>query len=961
MRKLLFVGALTLGAVSCAPDIKQDPAPDVVVAQFDPAASPAVVPTPNDLAINQATGLVSAPIDPKAPAAEQEFTKDYLNTLNGFPTTAAASTKIVGLDASTVNPPAKPPSVMFIDLLAGTPIATPPVTPTIAYDGTAGQLTIAPPATGWPKGGKYLVALIGGENGLKGQGGKKVVGSSVWSLATLQSPLVTCQDLSAPDCAATTDLIPVESHDPAEQIKERNAAALQLEQLRRAYSPLLDALVAKGVKREDIVLLWTFTIMNQPEVTFDPSKSIVPFPNNLLLDPTGKHLNLPIPPNASDSQKALLGGLNTLDGFSTTAPIVSENSETLGPIEQGSKLDQNGFAQAARFFKIDPATGGTAPNVKACLVPGSADAACPQVAATSTQQIQFVPQRPLDEKSTYAAVLTTDLKDEKGRFVAPSAAFALLRLSNPLAVGGKSQVSVVPDAIAAQLEPARAAFKPVFDALAKGGIPRSKIALGWAFRTQSTVAVQKQLYALPSTAYAATLPSQPMHLLDITPKVISDLTAAGLPHDKIGKVYQGLVVLPVLLTGTSGTLDPEHPKPQFASFLLVQPNTTAPATGYPVTIFSHGLKSARTTVFPLVNSLAAGGHATIAIDTVFHGERSTCAGITAASGIEGGITTPDAACNTGGSCDVIATSPTYGRCIATDPATRKACNPTSPLPTDGGGDLYCASQGQGRCLSTDTTDATKGICEGSTFKLNAYGVPAISGWNLLNLTNLFATRDNFRQHTVDHAQLERVLTSTATGNLNDQLAAQGAAKLDGAKIDYVGQSLGGILGPLYTAASPKVGRAVYNVPAGNLAGILLTSKAFADAATAFKLALKAQGIEEGTPAFDQFIVLAMTILDPADPINYIYSVENGAGIPAGRKAFIQYIEGDLVAPNNLTEALFTASTKSSGEEVLHYKFETTLAEDDRHAFLLNFKDGGTVTGKAQSQVVEFLNTGNVTP
>ncbi|HVG62136.1 MAG TPA: hypothetical protein VNA24_26465, partial [Hyalangium sp.] len=279
MKKLLLVGVLTLSGASCAPEIAQDDPPEYVLADFNPAASPAVVPTPNDLAIDSATGLVNAPIDTSAPAAQQEFTKDYLNTLNGFPTSVTASTKIPGLDKTSVTAT----SVRFIDLLQGTPIATPPVTPTIAYQDDTGLLIIAPPATGWPKGGRYAVALVGGDNGLKGTNGQKVVGSSVWSLASLEKPLVTCEDLTAPDCQASTDLIPSTKEDPVERMADQTATALRLEQLRRAYKPLLDAVASQGVKREDIVLLWTFRIMNMPEATFDPAGSIVPFPNDLLL------------------------------------------------------------------------------------------------------------------------------------------------------------------------------------------------------------------------------------------------------------------------------------------------------------------------------------------------------------------------------------------------------------------------------------------------------------------------------------------------------------------------------------------------------------------------------------------------------------------------------------------------------------------------------------------------------
>ncbi|HYI01716.1 hypothetical protein [Hyalangium sp.] len=952
MKKLLLVGALTLGAASCAPDIAQDPAPDYVLADFNPAVSPAVVPTPNDLAINPATGLVNAPIDPNAPAAQQEFTKDYLNTLNGFPTSVTASTKIVDLDKSTVSTS----SVRFIDLLQGTPIATPTVTPTIAYDEDTDQLVIAPPATGWPKGGRYAVALIGGDSGLKGVGGKKVVGSSVWALATLEKPLVTCEDLTAKDCAPTTDLIPSAKTDPAERLADQTASALRLETLRRSYKPLLDAVAAQGVKREDIVLLWTFRIMNMPEATFDPARSIIPFPNNILLttSASGPRVNLPIPANAPDTQKQLLMGLNTLDGFSTTAPAISENSDTLGAIDTGSKLDAGSLAGGTTFIKLTP--GGTAPNVTACLDCASskkADGTTP----TNPQQLQFVPQLPLDEKSTYAAVLTTDLKDERGRKVAPAGAFALLRLSSPLVVDGKSQVSGVSDANANALEPLRAGLKPMFDGLAQAALPRSKIALAWAYSTQSTVSVLQQLHALPAVQYGpAGLPNQPLYLFDVTSTVKGQMAAAGLPSGNVGKVFQGSIVLPFVLTGTGGTLNPAAPKFERVPFLLALPAQAAadPANGYPVTIFSHGLRSSRSTAVPIINALAAVNHATVAIDTVFHGDRSTCVGITATAGITDGtnpIDAPDEACTTGSRCDVDPSSVSYGRCISDTPAT---CNPSAPTT----GDFFCAGSGQGRCLSTSATDATAGACEGGSFRSDGTK-PYISGWNILNLSNLFATRDNFRQHTIEHAQLERVL---AADGIDTQLAAQGAGKLDGTKINYLGQSLGGILGPLYTSASPRVRHALFNVPAGNLNGFLLTSPAFAQARAGFLATLSAQGIIQGTPAFDQFLGLSRMILDPADPINYIYSVENGPASPAERQAFIQYIEGDQVAPNPLTEALIASANSRAADkkDVVSYKFipatEAELPLSERHGFLLNFSNVAT-TVDAQSQAIEFLNTG----
>jgi hypothetical protein len=233
---------------------------------------------------------------------------------------------------------------------------------------------------------------------------------------------------------------------------------------------------------------------------------------------------------------------------------------------------------------------------------------------------------------------------------------------------------------------------------------------------------------------------------------------------------------------------------------------------------------------------------------------------------------------------------------------------------------------------------------------------------MLNLTNLFATRDNFRQHTIDHAQLVRVLTATGTGSLNEQLMAHGAPTIDGTQIDYIGQSLGGILGPIYTAASPNIRHAVFNVAGGDLTGILLTSPAFAPARAGFLSTLSAEGISPGTPGFDQFIGFAKMILDPADPINYIYSVENGSAAPAGRAAFVQYIQDDQVVPNPLTEELIAAANNRATDKnkIDAYKFTPTEAElplDKRHAFLLDFSGNPAVTTDAQTQAVEFLDTG----
>ncbi|MBU8900156.1 hypothetical protein KRR26_31575 [Corallococcus sp. M34] len=956
MKKLLFVGALALGAAACDPEVAQDPAPEAVgLAEFNPAASPAIVPSPNDLAIDQKTGLVNAPIDPKAPAAQQEFTRDYLNTLNGFPPTAIANTKVANLDPFSVNAN----TVKIIDLYKGTELETAAIDPLIGYNPDTGYINIIPQdaktkANAWPKGGRYAVALIGGDHGLKTLDGKNVIASSTWAFVSSPKPLVTCEDLTSPDCGPATEIIPSTKTDPAEKLADQTASALKLEQIRRAYAKPIGALVAQGVKREDIVLLWTFTITNQPEATFDPTASIIPFPNDLVRTPadpkTGApaHLNLPVPPGTG-LQSQLVQGLNTLDGFSTTSPLISENSDTKGAIDLGA-LDEGTLKDNVMVLKLTNTDKGSNPKVTPCINCASSKPA--SGTSTAPQQLQLVPQVPLDEATQYGAVLTTGLKNTLGRRVAPAGAFALMRLANPVYVNGKSQVNGIPDESAKAVEPLRQAFKPLFDNLEKAGIKRSQIALAWTFTTQSINSVAQQLHTLPASIPPAQLPNVPL-ALQLAPNPPAGLTA---------RLYAGELILPNLLTDPRGTFNPDPSKlrGEFAPFYLSLPPAGAamPANGWPVVIFAHGLTGNRESMKALAGSLGAAGYASIAIDAPFHGDRASCIGFTVP-----GTTTPapdyacaDPAtqkCDTSGS---YATNPSYGRCIARTQSD--VCDPTP-----GVGDMMCSGANKGRCIAQrDNTGAvTGGLCEGGTFN------PAISGWNFLDTVNLFATRDHFRQHIIDMGQVIRILQATSPGNINQRVTAlTGAEKLDGSQIHFVGQSLGGIMGTMSTASSPNIQHAVLNVAGGDLVNILMTSPSFDSVKTSFIGLLHGQGIDPGTPAFDQFIVLANTILDPADARNYAYALRNAPNAHANRAVLVQTIKGDMTIPNEASLALVNAANRTDNTRtVASYMFDPANYSDipansqtKYHGFLLR-PDLGSITVKAQTQVIGFLNTGTV--
>ncbi|WP_223641376.1 hypothetical protein [Corallococcus sp. EGB] len=981
MKKQLFLGAMALGAVACTPEIAQDaPNTNVGLAEFDPTGSPAVVPSPNDLAINQTTKLVEAPINPAASAAEQEFTRDYLNSLNGFPTSAIANTKVKDLDPFTVNSK----TVVFIDLYAGTPLATKPVTPTIAYNEDTDLINIIPPVdpnTGlpaWPKGGRYAVALIGGENGLKTTAGYPVIGSATWAFASSARPLVTCEDLTAPDCAPATEIIPSTETDPAKRLADQTQSALRLEQLRRGYAPIIEGLVAKGFKREDVVLLWTFSVVNQPEATINLAATprvptIVPFPNDLLRVPAtataAAHLNFPVP-TTPGLQQDLFTGLNTLDGFSTTGAIVSENGDAQGVLDgtmfreaadgPAPRVDAASLAAGVKFFKLSNLDKGTQPDVVPCLVEKTGD--CGTSVGTAgvvdvPQQLQIVPKTPLDGATQYGAVLTTDLKDTRGRNVAPATAFALMRLANPVydAATKKSTISSVPDSLAAALEPVRAAHKPFFDALAKAGLPRKKIALGWAFTTQSTTSVLQQLYTLPGGVYGT--PAAPTSVFPITTQVKAAMSGVGFTSNNIAAVYEVRANTPWLLTGPFDTLNPTEPRPTRYPFMLFVPNGEAPSTGWPVLVFGHGLTSNRTAVLGVANKLTGAGYAVVAMDAVYHGERTSCVGSATVLGTTGSVG-DDGACADPATqrCETNRGSLSYGRCVARTPANGADCS-ASALPPGVPADVYCSSvlsPSQGVCRA-DTQR-----CEGGDFKRDSSGVPVISGWNFLNLGNLFTTRDNFRHHVVDFSQFLRVLASP-------ELSTAVGVQLNAAQVDYVGQSLGGIMGTMSTAVSPRVHRSVLNVAGGNLASVLLTAPAFSAQRTAFLAQLASAGVNPGTPAFDTFISLANTILDPADARNYAYLLDNNAAAgtdPKVHRAFIQYIEGDQVIPNANTQALINAANrKDAPRTVATYMFPESLIggipASGRHSFLNHPQIPVSVRDAAQDQIIGFLSTGTV--
>ena len=179
------------------------------------------------------------------------------------------------------------------------------------------------------------------------------------------------------------------------------------------------------------------------------------------------------------------------------------------------------------------------------------------------------------------------------------------------------------------------------------------------------------------------------------------------------------------------------------------------------------------------------------------------------------------------------------------------------------------------------------------------GVADTSGSSFINLQNLLVSRDNIRQSVADLYRVTHMITSGAA-NFN------GDAIPDFAPIglSFVGQSLGGILGTVFTSTEENVSIANLNVAGARIPYLLQNSPTFGPRIDA---GLAASGLGRGSFLYDLFFIVAQTITDDADPFNYATQTFSGnlsGGAPTA--VLLQEMIGDPVVPNSATEDLARA-------------------------------------------------------
>ncbi|MBX7100290.1 MAG: Ig-like domain-containing protein [Myxococcaceae bacterium] len=514
-----------------------------------------------------------------------------------------------------------------------------------------------------------------------------------------------------------------------------------------------------------------------------------------------------------------------------------------------------------------------------------------RVLSQDGKKLVLQPRSALTPNASYVVVLQ-GVKDLKSAPVTAMPLPSVLKLSNPLTdPQGGSVVSTFCNDTAALLEGQRSRISPLLES---AGIDRAKVSAVWLFKTEDILGRARELWETP---YSKQLP----------------LT---LTNVKVTDNPFGLTKVAKKVTGTFTTFDRIDPsnrafKPngqgeaRQVEFILWVPKNVPAGQKVPVVVIGHGLTTDRTMGEPLANALAGLGKASMAIDFPLHGERTVC---TTDSHCLNSTCAADGTCRTA--------SGAKGDFALVPPASF-GINLPAILPS-----------------------------------FNIPGVPAFRSASLdawVDVENLFGTRDHFRQAYIDLSAQVRLIRQ------GDFTAHTGGLALDGDKLDYVGVSLGSIIGGAFGGIDPHLRKMLLNVGGADLVDLIRESNTFGGT---LKKGLAAKGINEGTPQYEQFVNAARWALDEVDPTNLApYArlkplswkdpATGQTAVAPVKKLRLQMANGDFVVPNSSTEHLVTATGIDRATEFKAFTAATN------HVFLLDLLDPLDVPG-GQRDMTSFL-------
>ena len=690
---------------------------------------------------------------------------------------------------------------------------------------------------------------------------------------------------------------------------------------------------------------------------YSPSTGEIPVPNDLLflgtLDGT---LNLPDP--SDPAQQPLIDGLNSLDGWSTVAPLSFAFD---GPVEPSTVVG----GTSVRLFEVtlatNPDTGLTLGMPVTGIVRELSSPAEFVVAPADATGASYalLPTSPLAAKTSYMLVVTNDVHDEHGHPVGPGTTYELAQTP----IGEIDFPSDHPlDALQVLINAMEGAAASATPPVAPG-----TAVMSLTYTTQSTLDVHSATYQvsqgdealvlsqLAAAGFVAASGASPANTVP-TASVGSFVGTTNLFNPAFlghADLYTASLTIPYYLTaapnpsgGVVTDLGPitgrwtarfgllegapgvpvdtekhvtsQNPLPlqtgaETIPMLISLPNGSAlggaqPPEGWPVVIFQHGITQNRSNLIAIADAFADVGFAAIAIDLPLHG-------------------------------------------IATF-----ADNPL----------LFTDTMDGGLRERTFGLDLTGGGANGS----EPDGVADASGAHFVNLVSPQTQRDNLRQAVADLAAVLKIIS--------DNMDVDGAGQttdFDPDRIHFVGHSLGAMVGTPFCAVDAAFGgpvlSATLSMPGGGIPKLLAGSPTFGPPLLA---QLAAAGVIEGTPEYDQLMFSFQTIVDSGDPINFSQFL----GLSSTPVLLHEIVGGgpnggmeDQVVPNSVAGAPLSGTDPmiaALGLTVIDQSTATTKAAvrfiEGNHSSLL---DPGATIGESeafeelQDQVADWVGSISTVP
>ncbi|MFI5302146.1 MAG: hypothetical protein ACHREM_28985, partial [Polyangiales bacterium] len=180
-----------------------------------------------------------------------------------------------------------------------------------------------------------------------------------------------------------------------------------------------------------------------------------------------------------------------------------------------------------------------------------------------------------------------------------------------------------------------------------------------------------------------------------------------------------------------------------------------------------------------------------------------------------------------------------------------------------------------------------------------------------SLYRLAALRDQIRQSAIDHATLARILKASPTLDGLAQGSPAVSPKIDGTKIAYVGDSLGGITGALVAGIEVEHAAYILNVTGAGLMREVGTysPNIYSLYGGAASLYFGFHGIE--IPPWHPLTQVMQHMVDGGDPLTsashaILSPLAVGDHTPAARNILLFEVLSDELVPNESTDALARA-------------------------------------------------------